>query len=118
MKRLSNFASLCILAGTASVGVASDLRRTWTLYHSADPKQGESGFSKRGVLTLEPGENEVYLSIENHDNSFSSQDLETMMASGWYQLRLVEDGSADKKIPPVVTTVPACQVRRSNFRYV
>lgn len=97
-----------------SVDAAEDLRRTWTLYHSVDPNLGEKGFSKRGVLTLEPQDNEINLTIANDDDSLAAENVKAMMASGWYQIKLVEDG---KKAPvPVKTTVPACQLRRANFR--
>ena len=105
-----------IIIGIASchVDAKEALRRTWTLYHSMDPKLGTKGFTKRGVVTLEPENNEVKLTLENDENSFTAEHLDTMMTSGWYQVKLVEDG---KKAPvPVKTTIPACQLRRANFR--
>eukprot|EP00977_Amphora_coffeiformis_P009034 scaffold2046_cov171-Amphora_coffeaeformis.AAC.1 len=96
------------------VDAKEDLRRTWTLYHSMDPRLGEKGFTKRGVVTLEPENNQAKLTLENDEKSFSAENLEVMMMSGWYQVKLVEDGKT--ATVPVKTTIPACHLRRANFR--
>lgn len=109
---------LAVASGTTVVQAAEDLRRTWTLYHSVNPKLGAKGFTKRGVVTLEPSDdNQVQLTVVNDENSLTAKDIDSMMASGWYQVKLVEDKAQDGATP-VMTTVPACQMRRSNFRYV
>ena len=107
-----------IIVGLISnfVNAKDDLRRTWTLYHSMDPKLGDKGFTKRSVVTLEPENSEAKLTLENDESSFSAENLEAMMSSGWYQLKLVENGKASTV--PVKTTIPACHLRRANFRYV
>ena len=96
-----------------------------------DPKLGPNGFRKRGVITLEPegmngndenSNQQAKVTVVNDDDSFSTTELEQMIKSGWYQLKLVEDNATNNKQhkpqTPVMTTVRACQVRRSNFRYV
>jgi hypothetical protein len=117
-RALSYILLLFVLLVTTSAVNANDLRRTWTLYHSTDPSKGEEGFTKRGIVSLDPGENEIKLSVNNDEGCFSESDLENMMASGWYQVKLVENGADSKSIAPVMTTVPACTVRRANFWYV
>jgi hypothetical protein len=100
---------------------AEGLHRTWTLYHSLDPKLGAAGFTKRGVVTLTSGSSQettdgIQLTIENDEEAaLEALSISQMMESGWYQLQLVEEGS---KVVPVQTTIPACQLRRANFRYV
>ena len=112
MRNLFFFIILGILNLRANA--KEDLRRTWTLYHSMDPKLGDKGFTKRGVVTLEPENNEAKLTLENDENIFSTEKLEAMMASGWYQVKLVEDGKTGTV--PVKTTIPSCHLRRANFR--
>lgn len=118
MKKLSAlFALFTLFKGHVVLAGGDDgLRRTWTLYHSTDPKLGDAGFTKRGVVTLEPEDNRAKVTVENDENSFSAAEVEKMMSSGWYQLKLVEDGPKDSVPNPVMTTVPACHLRRANFR--
>lgn len=127
MRNLVLLTALCVQFSPSLVDAATaaqDLRRTWTLYHSMNPQLGEQGFSKRGVVTLEPASgddndgannNPVKLTVENDADSFTAANVEAVMSSGWYQVKLVEDGGA-ASVVPVMTTVPACQLRRSNFR--
>ena len=126
MRNLVFFTALFALVSSFLVDAAlatQDLRRKWTLYHSMNPQLGERGFTKRGVVTLEAaGDNDnadnypVKLTVENAVDSFTTANLETIMSSGWYQVKLVEDGGDAASVVPVMTTVPACQLRRSNFR--
>jgi len=48
----------------------------------------------------------------------SGKQVQAMLRAGWYQLKLVpDDNNGDKDAaPPVITTVPACLLRRANFR--
>lgn len=118
MRVLSVLVVLVTTSAAATATQTSDLRRTWTLYHSTDPSKGEQGFAKRGIVTLQPADNEIKLSVENDPDCLSQKDLEEMMMSGWYQVKLVENGPDAKSVVPVMTTVPACTVRRANFRCV
>lgn len=48
----------------------------------------------------------------------SGKQVQAMLRAGWYQLKLVPDdrnGNQDAATP-VITTVPACLLRRANFR--
>jgi hypothetical protein len=103
------------------VAAAEALHRTWTLYHSLDPKLGAAGFTKRGVVTLTSSDDAtdgLQLTVENDEEAaLEALSISQMMESGWYQLQLVEEGSPSSVVP-VQTTIPACQLRRANFRYV
>ena len=122
MRNLFTPFTLFVFQGLCTSCTADDLRRTWTLYHSMDPKLGDRGFRKRGVVTLEAtadgadNNKQAKLSIENDENSLTAADWEKVMSSGWYQVKLVEEGDDAKNTVPVKTTVPACHLRRANFR--
>jgi hypothetical protein len=104
-------------------------QKSWTLFHSttspADPSKSaydvDQGFRKRGRVHLSvEGMREVRLTLENDPGT--TQGFST---DGWYKLLLVPDddnqastSSQVSHVDGVETTVPACQVRRANFRYV
>ena len=118
MNRSSQVAAILLACSCRTfVSAASeDLRRTWTLYHSLDPKLGAKGYTKRGLVTLEAADNnEAKFVIENDDNVLSAADLDTALSSGWYQVKLIENGKTNNA-EPVMTSVPACQLRLANFR--
>ncbi len=89
---------------------AAPLRKSWTLFH----KTGDQLFQPRGHVVMEVSENgglELKIDNDSNDGLLTPADID----APWYQLKLVPD---DKSSAPVVTTVPACLVRRANFRYV
>ena len=98
MMRLSLSCALLLLPLVSS-------KKTWTLYHAW---KGHD-FSKRGSITLTLENSVPTLSVENVASAthLPSEDL--------YQLKLVEDGKEDSY---TLTSVPACEVHRANFRYV
>lgn len=110
------FVSLLVLLHSAVAAADDNLQRTWTLYHSMNPKLGDAGFTQRGTVTLQVATDDgdaAQLTAEN--TALTAENVATMMASGWYQVKLVENGSSSAAVP-VMTTVPACQLRRANFR--
>lgn len=81
--------------------------RSWQLLHSLDSGKN---FSERGTVSLalnEEGKPEM--TVEHADNCLDLGAINTL-SSGLYQVKLVS-GSQE-----VLTSVPACQVRRANFR--
>ena len=76
--------------------------RSWTLEHAAVGTEAPPQWQKRGTLQL----TSEGLALES-----SSESRLALDDKEWYQLRVQNsDGSV------VLTTVPACQVRRANFR--
>jgi hypothetical protein len=108
------------------------LQKSWTLLHSFGAGAGASDFTKRGTIRLSIDEaaaaagtaNDpaaaVTMEIENQVE-FTPADVQAMLEHGWYQLKIVPDDNKDSSsssVPAVRTSVPACQLRRANFRYV
>jgi hypothetical protein len=105
------------------------LQKSWTLLHSFGANN--SDFTKRGTIRLSIDEaaaaagtaNDpaaaVTMEIENL-TEFTPADVQAMLEHGWYQLKIVPDDNKDSSssVPAVRTSVPACQLRRANFRYV
>ena len=118
---------------TAAEEAATKKTKSWTLYHAVNG----GTFHKRGTVRLSvpveggDADKKIELEIENDPNAFGDGALpsdDTLTVSdlnrGLYKLKLVEDqgGNNSNKAatiaPSVLTTVPGCHVRRSNFRYV
>jgi hypothetical protein len=98
----------------------SAISSSWTLYHSVLSSSEERLFEKRGSITLTiPDEGAAaVLEIDNHAEALSNSVSELLVdvaTPKFYQLKLVSD--ENPSLPPVMTTVPACQVLRANFRY-
>ena len=112
--RSSIFILLLAFSGTR----ADPAVRSWALLHSTtDRSGGDQSFRRRGriQLTVEDG-NDAKLELENDPEA-----MKGFRDQGWYRLRLVPEqgGSvASAELDGVETTVPACQLRRANFRYV
>jgi hypothetical protein len=104
------------LSGTAGADPAV---RSWALLHSTtDPGVGgDESFRRRGriQLTVEGGK-DAKIELENDPDA-----MKGFRDQGWYRLKLVPeqgDSSAASaaELHGVETTVPACQLRRANFR--
>jgi hypothetical protein len=139
--------SLCLLLLVCSLTVTAvtadndndsskTLQKSWTLLHSFGGSAGSGGsadFTKRGTITLSIDEtasdpaDAVTMEIENQVE-FTPADVQAMLDNQWYQLK-IEPASAsasgagknsnkDGSLSAVRTSVPACQLRRANFRYV
>jgi hypothetical protein len=118
-------------AAEAETDSKKTLQKSWTLFHSfggGGANKGPSDFTKRGTISLSIDENAagiakdpsaaVTMTIEN-DVEFSPTDVQAMLEHGWYQLKIVpndKDSKSATSVPAVRTSVPACQLRRANFR--
>lgn len=111
--------SLIFILSIAFSGVEADPTvRSWALLHSTtDLAGGDETFRRRGriELTVESGK-DAKLELENDPDA-----MKEFRDQGWYRLKLVpeqRDSSTSAEFDGVETTVPACQLRRANFRYV
>ena len=107
----------CLLA-TINTIHAADV--SWTVYHSWNPQQK---FIKRGTISFNP-ENaqntkpEELLQVTN-DQALTTKDIADMLEYGWYHVKLVPSSSSSsngEQEGAVLGTVPACHLRRSNFK--
>ncbi|KAL3920318.1 MAG: hypothetical protein SGILL_003323, partial [Bacillariaceae sp.] len=100
---------------------------SWTVYHSWNPQQK---FVKRGTITWNKEESskeeeeqapskskahDALLEVIN-DKALSAKDVADMLDYGWYHVKLVPSSSKNSDSDAVLGTVPACHVRRSNFK--
>ncbi len=84
--------------------------RSWQLLHSLD--SGKT-FTERGTVALTLTDaGEVEINVVNADNCLDLQSINSL-TGGLYQVKLVKDQDESTAI---LTSVPACQVRRANFR--
>jgi hypothetical protein len=105
--------------------VSASSSYSWTLYHAMASPGHEPVFETRGTVTLSVPEGSATVELQlNNDNDTSKTvidqlkaNISTNIASKMYQLKLVAD-SNDQATTPILTTVPACQVLRANFRCV
>lgn len=107
---------------TVVVNADSAFLKTWTMYHSLD---GGNDFVRRGQIRLGVTEadgdmsntdSSLELTIEQEDDeNLTTESIQPYIGSGLYQLKLVEEGN---EANVVLTSVPACHLRRANFRYV
>jgi len=113
---------LLLLLGSFS---ASAKTKSWTLYHriltpgGTRSSSAEESWDERGTIELvvDP-EEEVVVTVVNKEGALTSDLAQaltaTATATAYYQLKLVENSS--KTSANVLTSVPACHVRRANFR--
>jgi hypothetical protein len=94
------------LAIHAACEEAAVVQKTWTLHHSTAPNQWEA----RGRIRLEVQDEKAKLNVENFE--VTTDKVSSILEMEFYQLKLVDDSSSSA----VVTTVPACLLRRANFR--
>jgi len=93
---------------TATAAVAA--QKSWTLWHSFD--SGKT-FTERGVLTLGLLEEDgtLEMKLKQQENCVVVADP-LKLQSELYQLKIIS--STDEM--EILTSVPACQIRRANFR--
>ena len=101
--------------------------KSWTLYHRISTPGGtrsssvEESWNERGTIELvvDP-EEEAVVTVVNKEGALTTDIAQaltataTATATAYYQLKLVENNS--KTSANVLTSVPACHVRRANFR--
>lgn len=104
-----------ILTVVSPLSVQAD--KTWSLLHSVDGVN----FMPRGqvILSVSPEKNAeisfadaVEGDEEDDAGKLDAAAVESMVQYGLYQLKLVEDGTNNY----VMASVPACQIKRANFR--
>lgn len=106
MAKISAVVLLCLLSA-----VSASNTKSWKLLHSID--NGKS-FSERATVNLGLNdEGKAEIKIENAADCMSLDVVNEGMLQGLYQVKLVDDESPDSIL---MASVPACQVKRSNFR--
>ena len=110
------------LSAVAAQSNEATKTKSWTLHHRIlDPESSVatalSDWSIRGnvKLTIDPSaEESVLVEMSNDDDSLTEAFAIALTSSsaGWYQLKLQDDTSKTE----ILTSVPACHVRRANFR--
>lgn len=103
---LAVFAALLSLSPWSTLVSASDSVASWTVYHSWD---GGNTYSQRGLLEWKGDEEGLVLT--NDESAMTKAQVKEMLDFGWYQVKI--DTSAEDY---VLATVPACNLRRANFR--
>ena len=109
-------ALVLLVSLSQKISAEAPIRLSWSLQHAVVSAGQEPQFERRGYVTLTVPQDSVTaaLEIENEDVSVAkvSEQLLDVNTPKLYQLRLISDTS-DRY---VLTTVPACQVLRANFR--
>ena len=104
------------LQGLAQTTAEAPIKLSWSLHHAVVTADQEPRFERRGAITLTVPQDSVTatLQIENEDVSASkvAEQLLDIDTPKLYQIRLISNN--DDRY--VLTTVPACQVLRANFR--
>jgi len=100
---------------------------SWTIYHSWRPNQD---FVRRGTLSWYPEKKDIgntssiqkksssVFQIINDDQSanLTANDIKDMLDYGWYHVKIQGDSFDDTNANFVFQTVPACNLRRANFK--
>ena len=81
---------------------------SWTVYHSFNADQE---FSRRGELKWSPEEGA--LQITNEESALTKESIQAMLDYGWYHVK-IQNPNDDNDF--VLSTVPACSIRRANFK--
>mmetsp|Transcript_16271 Transcript_16271/g.25312 ORF Transcript_16271/g.25312 Transcript_16271/m.25312 type:complete len:267 (-) Transcript_16271:1193-1993(-) len=97
---------LVLLLGLSSV--AKGAKKTLSLYHAVNG----GDFVKRGIVTLEATKEKGIKAEVQNEIQLDSASIDAMVETGLYQLKVVDDKTGQS----VLASVPACQVRRANFR--
>ena len=107
------FSAVQLLPVAAAVDT-TDGGLSWTIYHSWNPNQE---FVRRGSLiwgSNSDSEGKNVFQIVNDDASadMTAKDIQDMLEYGWYHVKI----QGDKDSNFVFQTVPACNLRRANFK--
>lgn len=104
---------------------ANDSSISWTVYHSWNPSQE---FVRRGSLVWGPrssgdgandasdGKNVFQIINDDASTSITPSDIQEMLEYGWYHVKIQGDNSDGDDDNFVFQTVPACNLRRANFK--
>lgn len=105
----SIFTILAVLSAVVAASAESAI--SWTIYHSWNQNQD---YVKRGTLewgTSEESGDKNEFTIVN-DSELGPKEIQEMLDYGWYHVKI--QGSNQKSF--VFQTVPACNLRRANFK--
>jgi len=117
-------AALALLSAIQVVQIAAeDGGLSWTVYHSWNPNQE---FVRRGSLVwrapinsdgtenASSDKNEFQIINDDESASLTTKDIRDMLEYGWYHVKIQGDSTGDNNF--VFQTVPACNLRRANFK--
>lgn len=99
---------LSVLLAISSLANAA--QKTLSLYHAVN----DGNFVKRGTVALDATTEEGLKMVVENDISMDAASIEAMVETGIYSLKIVDE----KNDHAVMASVPACQLRRANFRCV
>jgi hypothetical protein len=100
-----------VFLGIALLLHFSSANKSWRLLHSFD--SGLS-YTERGSIELRLNDSgEVEINVSNLDDALADVEKLNVLNEGLYQVKLIVDGEDSNRI---LASVPACQVRRANFR--
>jgi hypothetical protein len=118
LKRRATTTAMLLLFSFASITtIMAETNVSWTVYHSWNPQQQ---FVKRGTINFNPTDisqdsrKDELLQVVN-EQPLQPKDVTDMLEYGWYHVKLVPSSSKDEE-GAVLGTVPACYLRRSNFK--
>ena len=103
--------SVALRAVPAAAGADGGL--SWTIYHSWNQEQE---FSRRGQLVWGPTDDSdefEFQLINDEATTMQPDDVRAMLEYGWYHVKIEQSDSDSKSI---FQTVPACNLRRANFK--
>lgn len=110
----------CLLGNTISIVNAeadANVLKTFKVYHSLSPN---AEFTPRGTIqfaTAADGSGSLESSMQHEESCLAGEDISNDMAAliasnGFYRVKIVDEQSGTSAL----ASVPACEVRRSNFR--
>ena len=120
----------------AGAGTTTPAPLSWTVYHSWDSDQT---FQRRGILTWtgldssaetdptedapsttstikkdDPTMKAGFRFVNDDDATLTQKDVQDMLSYGWYHIKIQGSGSDGSDY--TMATVPACNLRRANFK--
>ncbi|GAX17993.1 hypothetical protein FisN_18Hh206 [Fistulifera solaris] len=136
LNRLKSLATIFNLLLVLAPFTTASVGRSWTLYHAIVDGISEPEFTVRGQVTLSLKDpNEVSTKKDKKLSAIKGKDTDSpfrvelqhteekippdfmqqiLKENAFYQLKLVPNDS--RSAPSILSTVPACQLRRANFR--
>jgi len=113
-----------VLLVAAPVAAENAAGLSWTISHSWRPNQD---FVRRGTLSWNPEKNDAGDSVKESSSVFqiynddksanlTANDVKDMLDYGWYHVKIQGDSFDETHDNFVFQTVPACNLRRANFK--
>jgi len=98
-----------LIASLALGNVVQASSPSWTVYHSWNADQE---FSRRGELKWSEEEGALQITNDEDGLLLTQENVQSMLEYGWYHVKIQNPNDDDY----VLSTVPACNVRRANFK--